>query len=208
MDRTSEARALLEGQPRGGVEIRMPPRHPAYGPHRESGRGHERPVVPPRQRIPIAEDPERTAAADPAQRLVELTDELGRLAGEIADRARARSGGNMGPDARFVRALIRQRQRRVAAFGADLFADPVWDMMLDLLAARLEGRPVSTSSLCIAAGVPSTTALRWIRLLTERGLFVRVADPRDRRGVLIELSGDTAERMIAHLGMSTQALLV
>jgi hypothetical protein len=183
------------------------PRHSNYGPLREGGRGHERPSVGPRRRAPIVEDIDRLAAAEPAQRLFQLTDELGRLAGEIADRAKSRFGGDSGPDAKFVRALIRQRQRRVAAFGADLFADPVWDMMLDLLAARLEGRPVSTSSLCIAAGVPSTTALRWIRLLTERGLFVRAPDPRDRRGVLIELSGDTAGRLLAHLGTSTEALL-
>jgi DNA-binding MarR family transcriptional regulator len=77
-------------------------------------------------------------------------------------------------------------------------------MMLDLLAARLEGRGVRTSSLCIAAGVPGTTALRWIRELTERGLFVRVPDPLDRRGILIELSPDAAERMIGHLTAGAQ----
>ena len=93
---------------------------------------------------------------------------------------------------------------RSAAFGADLFADPVWDMMLDLLAARLEGRAVRTSSLCIAAGVPTTSALRWIRELTERGLFVRVPDPNDRRGVLIELSDEAAERLMEHLAAGVQ----
>lgn len=132
-----------------------------------------------------------------AQRLVELTAELGRLAGEIADTEAAPPTPTI--DSEFVRDLIRQRQRRSAEFGADLFADPVWDMMLDLLAARLDGRAVRTSSLCIAAGVPSTTALRWIRELAERGLFVRVPDPQDGRGVLIELSDDAAERLLDHL---------
>jgi hypothetical protein len=33
----------------------------------------------------------------------------------------------------------------------------------------------------------------------DRGLFVRVADPRDGRGVLIELSDSTAERLLALL---------
>lgn len=129
-----------------------------------------------------------------ARRLVELTEELGRLAGEIAEGEASAPAPEL--DSEFVRGLIRERQRRSCAFGADLFADPVWDMMLDLLAARLEGRAVRTSSLCIAAGVPGTTALRWIRELTERGLFVRVLDPQDRRGVLIELSDDAAERML------------
>jgi hypothetical protein len=138
-----------------------------------------------------------------AQRLVELTEELGRLAGELAEG----DGPTAAPalDSEFVRGLIRQRQRRSAAFGADLFADPVWDMMLDLLAARFEGRAVRTSSLCIAAGVPSTTALRWIRELTERGLFVRGADPLDGRGVLIELSGDAAQRLLDHLSAGLES---
>lgn len=154
------------------------PRHLARNPHSPAG-----------PRGPVA-----------AQRLVELTKELGRLAGEIADTEAAAPAQAL--DFEFVRGLIRQRQRRSAEFGADLFADPVWDMMLDLLAARLEERAVRTSSLCIAAGVPGTTALRWIRELTERGLFVRVADPQDGRGVLIQLSDDTAERLLAHLAVS------
>ena len=61
-------------------------------------------------------------------------------------------------------------------------------MLLDLMAARLEENRVAVSSLCIAAAVPATTALRWIKALTDRGLFVRVADPQDGRRVFIELS--------------------
>jgi hypothetical protein len=136
----------------------------------------------------------RDASTDPAQRLVELAAELGRLSGEIAKGPSIAQRSK--PDSKFVRAIIRARRRRSEAFGTDLFADPVWDMMLDLLASQLEGRPVSTSSLCIAAGVPGTTALRWIRQGTERGLFVRIADPRDGRGVLVALSKETAERML------------
>ena len=44
------------------------------------------------------------------------------------------------------------------------------------------------SSLCIAAAVPPTTALRWIRQLTERGLLMRQADPEDGRRIFIALS--------------------
>jgi Winged helix DNA-binding domain len=176
------------------------PRHPLHAPHREGARAPERPAGG-RRHGSVVDDALKTA--DPAQRLLNLTDELGRLAGEIAQGAKEKPAG--GVDAGFIRGVIRARQRRSAAFGIDLFADPVWDMMLDLLAARLEGRPVSTSSLCIAAGVPGTTALRWIRQATERGLFVRVADPRDGRGVLVELSDDTAERLLGHLAESAQA---
>jgi DNA-binding PadR family transcriptional regulator len=44
------------------------------------------------------------------------------------------------------------------------------------------------SSLCIAASVPPTTALRWIRQLTDRGLLDRQADPKDGRRIYITLS--------------------
>ena len=67
------------------------------------------------------------------------------------------------------------------------------------MAARLERRDVAVSSLCIAAAVPPTTALRWISAMTEQGLLVRVADADDRRRVFIRLSADAAERMEACL---------
>lgn len=97
-----------------------------------------------------------------------------------------------------VRAEIRRRRLRERHFNAELFADPAWDMLLDLMAARIERKPVSVSSLCLAAHVPSTTALRWIRTMTEAGLFERQADPGDGRRVYISLSDDAARAMAAY----------
>jgi hypothetical protein len=165
---------------------------------RAPARGHEAPAAAGRASPQAAAS--AAAPADPAQRLLDLTKELGRVAAALAHGAP--DPAPPGIDAAFVRGLIHARRQRAAAFGADLFADPVWDMMLDLLAARLEGAAVRTSSLCIAAGVPPTTALRWIRELTDRGLFVRASDPQDGRGVLIELSDEAAERMIGCLAQS------
>ncbi len=90
--------------------------------------------------------------------------------------------------AKAVRRMLRQRRMREQYFPADLFADPAWDMLLDLFAARLERQPVSVSSLCIAAAVPATTALRWIKTMTDAGLFVREADPNDGRRIFIALA--------------------
>lgn len=90
--------------------------------------------------------------------------------------------------AKVVRRMLRQRRMREQYFPADLFADPAWDMLLDLYAARLDRQPVSVSSLCIAAAVPATTALRWIKTMTDAGLFVREADPLDGRRIFIGLS--------------------
>lgn len=99
------------------------------------------------------------------------------------------------PDPRLVRRIIRQRQLRAEFFDGDLFADPAWDMLLDLTAARAEHARVSVTSLCIASAVPPTTALRWIAQMTASGLFERVEDDTDRRRVFIGLSDKAADAM-------------
>ncbi len=74
-------------------------------------------------------------------------------------------------------------------------------MLLDLMAARLEGVKVSVSSLCIAASVPPTTALRWIKTMTEEKIFEREADDRDGRRIFIQLSDETAAGMVGFFSM-------
>lgn len=105
-----------------------------------------------------------------------------------------------------VRALLRARRLRDHIFVGDLFADPAWDILLDLIAARLEQTRVSVSSLCIAAAVPPTTALRWIRHLTERGLLQREADPVDGRRIFVGLSSRGTDAMMRWL-RDSRALL-
>ncbi len=100
--------------------------------------------------------------------------------------------------ANFIRETIKLRRMRDNHFDADLFADPAWDILLDLLAARLEDKSVSVSSLCIAAAVPATTALRWITGMTENGMLLRRMDPKDARRVFIELSEDVAQKLLAY----------
>lgn len=99
------------------------------------------------------------------------------------------------PDPRLVRRTIRQRQLRARFFDGDLFADPAWDMLLDLTAARAEHQRVSVTSLCIASGVPPTTALRWIGQMIEAGLFQRSEDETDRRRAFITLTDRAADAM-------------
>jgi DNA-binding transcriptional ArsR family regulator len=94
-----------------------------------------------------------------------------------------------------VRDVIRARRLRDRFFEGGLFEDPAWDMLLDLLAAQLERAQVSVSSLCIAAAVPPTTALRWIAKLTDAGLLEREADPFDKRRAYLKLSPAAAAAM-------------
>ena len=102
------------------------------------------------------------------------------------------------PDPGEVRRMIRERQARAQFFDAELFADPAWDMLLDLTAAHGEHQRVSVSSLCIASGVPATTALRWIRQMVDNGLFDRVEDAQDRRRAFISLSEDAVHAMAGY----------
>ena len=94
-----------------------------------------------------------------------------------------------------VRSVIRARRLRSRFFDEELFADPAWDMLLDLLQAELSHLRVPVSSLCIAAAVPATTALRWLKTMVDQGLFVRRADPHDGRRVFVELAPDTSDAL-------------
>ena len=114
------------------------------------------------------------------------------------------------PDPRLVRRIIRQRQLRARFFEGELFADPAWDILLDLAAARAEHKRVSVTSLCIASGVPPTTALRWIAQMTDAGLLERIEDESDRRRAFIALSpraADAIARYFAELGRGAERLV-
>lgn len=90
--------------------------------------------------------------------------------------------------ARRVRLTIRSRNERTKHFPDDIFADPAWDMLLDLFHSDLLQHRTAVTDLCIASKVPHSTALRWIATLTEVGLVARRPDPLDRRRVHIELT--------------------
>ena len=160
-------------------------------------------------------------------RLARLNDEVARIAevlnrlslrgpeggvlgrGDVADR---RQGFDAGPavaspanEPGLIRPAIRARRMRDQIVGEGLFEDPAWDMLLDLFAAHLERAQVSVSSLCIAAAVAPTTALRWIGKLTSAGLIERHPDPFDRRRVFMALTGDAQAKMRSYVAALTAA---
>lgn len=99
----------------------------------------------------------------------------------------------------FAQRLYRERRLRANFLPADLFAEPGWDILLYLYAAKVEGRPISTSSACIAAAVPQTTALRRLVRLHRQGLIYRHGSPKDVRLSLVELTPQTFEKMTSLL---------
>lgn len=98
-----------------------------------------------------------------------------------------------------LRGIIGSRALRGRYFPSQIFADPAWDILLDLTRAKLDGQQVSVSSVCIAASVPMSTALRWVKQMTEAGLLRRWTDPKDRRRDLIALTETTAAHMRDYL---------
>ena len=127
---------------------------------------------------------------------LDIADLIQKLKDQTGDRAE-----DFDLDVKFVKRCIIARSVRGEFFPAHLFADPAWDILLDLTLARLQGRKVSVSSLAIAANVPTTTALRWIAGMTEAGMLVRQADPSDSRRSYLSLSNEVYATMARCLGL-------
>lgn len=157
----------------------------------------------------VGRSPERAndVSRDPgAERLRQLSAEVSRIATTLARLSTTTAApepelrkpieGDV-PDVSvdIVRTVIRARRMRGRFFSEELFADPAWDMLLDLLQAEIAQLRVPVSSLCIAAAVPATTALRWLKSMTDSGIFVRRADPHDGRRVFVELSAQASLAM-------------
>lgn len=89
---------------------------------------------------------------------------------------------------RDIRTILEHRRRREQFFEEELFADPAWDILLELYAATLGQLRMSTGSVCVGAAVPATTALRWIKVLEDKNLVERKGDPLDGRRIYLSLS--------------------
>jgi len=91
--------------------------------------------------------------------------------------------------AHWAEVSIRIRDLRESMLGGDVqFADPAWDLMLDLYVATAQGRMIAVGDACVGARVPPTTALRWIDHLEKLDVVRRSIDPDDRRRTLIRLT--------------------
>ena len=155
-------------------------------------------------------------AARQARRLIASANELLALAAELDEAARrgtfaprAQGRGSDGEAAslleddvrwlRHARRTYRNRRSRSAHFQDEsLFGEPAWDLLLDLFIAAKERKRVPVTSACIGAAVPTTTALRWLAVLEERGLVLREADPSDARRVFVRLSAEAYAKMVAY----------
>lgn len=87
-----------------------------------------------------------------------------------------------------LKQLLKARHARANFFGAHLFADPAWDILLLSYVALLEGERLLVSALCRASVVPATTTLRWVKVLESDGWLVHHDYPLDAPRSWLELS--------------------
>ena len=70
---------------------------------------------------------------------------------------------------KLVKNMLVLRRKRADFFGADLFSDPAWDILLELYETQLTGRRIAVSALAAVIDVPATTVLRWVTNSRARG---------------------------------------
>ncbi|SMC75373.1 winged helix DNA-binding protein [Novosphingobium sp. B1] len=88
----------------------------------------------------------------------------------------------------FARALQRHAHRSAAILPDVRVLGSDWLMLLEIYIALHEGRRLSVSGVSSAAGLPSTTGLRHVEMLTQTGLVRRSADWDDKRRTWIMLT--------------------
>jgi DNA-binding MarR family transcriptional regulator len=99
----------------------------------------------------------------------------------------------------FAKSLLQERRDRIEVLDENLLGDPAWDMLLDLIVADEFSTRIAVSSLCLAACVPATTALRWIGNLVERNILERCDDDEDKRRVYLKLTPKTRAALLGYL---------
>jgi CheY-like chemotaxis protein/DNA-binding MarR family transcriptional regulator len=116
----------------------------------------------------------------------ELATRIGRLDTEPKDGE---------PSVEALNLLRHLHEARSSIFGPAVMPEPAWEMLAELMRARLAGQRLSVTSLALASGSPMTTALRRIDDLVQGGLVARVPDPEDRRRAYLELTPAGLTRM-------------
>lgn len=149
----------------------------------------------------ISSEPELGSRPEPFPQLESIQQQLDQLRNKLL------TGSMSAPSPRFDEAvlcrlakeILRSRRQREKSFGADLFGEPAWDILLELYAAESTQKRLSVSGACYASAVPYTTGLRWVLKLEKDGWIKRVSDPFDGRRCWVELTEHAFSAMRTHL---------
>ncbi|MBO9498441.1 MAG: hypothetical protein J7496_10450 [Novosphingobium sp.] len=133
--------------------------------------------------------------------LTRLADELAQAARETDVRAgNDNRSGNEAPAPAvsprdYFEALLRQRRARDRYFGSTLFGEPAWDIMLELMIARIDGREMRVSELALASYAPDMATRQYIDALAEAKLIDLYEDTVAQDDCFLTLSSEAARRM-------------
>ncbi|KTE77984.1 DNA repair protein RadC [Sphingopyxis sp. A083] len=94
--------------------------------------------------------------------------------------------------------MRRRILRRQLLGNPELFGEPAWDMLVDLFIHQSRGQPLSMSSLCITAAIPTSSAMKLIQRLCDAGILARSPDAHDGRRSLVSLTPEVAHRLRAY----------
>lgn len=94
-----------------------------------------------------------------------------------------------------VQSALTERARRLEYLRAELLAEPAWDILLELYAFELVQHPVTVSELTDRINVPSTTSIRWMKMLEADDLIARTVDPSDQTLVWVALTSKGLKTM-------------
>jgi FixJ family two-component response regulator/DNA-binding MarR family transcriptional regulator len=126
--------------------------------------------------------------------------------GSAASAARTENPPDAKTDTQRLLTLIRTRQLREKMFNDELFADPVWQMLLYLLEYQLQNDVIYLTNLYMASGVPISTASRRLLELEQAGLVRRVNDPADGRRQIVALTPEAMQRLVGYFEMLDKKL--
>lgn len=95
--------------------------------------------------------------------------------GEVIDvsNCACSKGPRVGLSSAQLKELIRARRARATYFGAHLFVDPAWDILLLAYVAALDQERLAVSTLLQTSLLPATTMLRWVEALEQEGWLNR-----------------------------------
>ena len=100
--------------------------------------------------------------------------------------------------------IYEMRRLRDRFLSQDILSEPGWDILLILYWAGEEQRRMSISAVCVSAGVPPTTALRWVHKLIETGMVEKEPHPTDHRVSWLTLSKEAKVTLNSFLAIISE----
>ena len=131
----------------------------------------------------------------PSAALDDIQRQIDELRGQLLRPVQSSVSTAVTVNAELVRAMLSARRARASHFGEGLFADPAWDILLELYAAHLSQVRVSVGAACAASAVPPSTAIRWIDKLEDARWLLREEDRLDSRRTWVRLTEQALSAM-------------